>query len=97
MFKREALVVAVEDVVELLGEGLGVVQELECGEVRCSSCVCFFGAFLKKRVSGRRGHKKRKLRLAFLAALAAFLSLASPLFVFLPTSRLCFRSAMLTP
>lgn len=33
MFEGEAFVVAVEEIVELLREGLGVVEELESGEV----------------------------------------------------------------
>ena len=81
----KALVVPAEDVVEFLGKGLGVVEELEgrkVGGARLGRLALFLWAV---HVVGRQ--TGGLVRRTFLAALSCFLSFLSALRVFLLISR----------
>lgn len=51
--KGEALVVLREEVVQLFGEGLGVMEELKGGEIRSRGSIGSFCAVLRRIVSKR--------------------------------------------
>lgn len=51
MFKREALIVTAEVIVQLLSKCLWVIEELQCREVWCRRCI-FVVLFLKEILGG---------------------------------------------
>lgn len=51
VFEGETLVIAIQDVVQLFGEGLRVMKELEGGEIRSRGSIGSFGAVLRGSVS----------------------------------------------
>lgn len=53
VFEGEALVIAIQDVVQLFSEGLRVMKELKGGEIRSRGSIGSFCAVLRRSVSTR--------------------------------------------